>query len=200
MAKRYRASPYLHLFLFCLFPFVCLLLLVVCYVNIFILCCFMHMSVLPVCKYMNHGVCLVLKEFRASRRSLGTAVTGRCEASHGRWEPNSGLLQEQVLLTTESSLQPLVHIFLRWSYCVVQLTWNSSANPDWSWTYSNPAFASWVLSVTRKVVFLCPCLNTELPSWLLWPRQGGNLSSIGIFGLFRKEKLRVFYGSGGLGS
>lgn len=69
-----------------------------------------------------------------SKRSLGTEVTCGCEASHGCWEPDPGLLQEQVLLTTDSSLQPLAHIFLRWSHHVVQLTWNSLAGPDWSWT------------------------------------------------------------------
>ena len=38
--------------------------------------------------------------------SPGTGVIDGCELSHGCWELNPGLLEEQLLLSTESSLRP----------------------------------------------------------------------------------------------
>lgn len=44
--------------------------------------------------------------------SSGTGVKGDCESPCGYWESNPDLLEEQhVLLTDESSLQPLSMIF-----------------------------------------------------------------------------------------
>lgn len=42
----------------------------------------------------------------------GTAVIDDCEAPCGRWELNLGLLQEQMLLTTEPSLKPRSFLIL----------------------------------------------------------------------------------------
>ena len=51
-------------------------------------------------------------ETRKDVGSSGPEVTAGCELPCGNWEPNIGLLQEQqVLLTTESSLKPQIYNF-----------------------------------------------------------------------------------------
>lgn len=58
--------------------------------------------------HMYVPVCLVLMEPEEGTRSLGCEVTDDCKPAHGCWQPTVGLLQgQQLLLTTESSLQPL---------------------------------------------------------------------------------------------
>ena len=42
----------------------------------------------------------------------GTGVTDSCETVCGCWESNPGPLQEQVILPTESTLQPFDFIFM----------------------------------------------------------------------------------------
>lgn len=52
--------------------------------------------------------CLVSTEARRKFRSLGTGITDDGELPCGHWGPNLGPMQKQhVLLTTQSSLQPL---------------------------------------------------------------------------------------------
>jgi hypothetical protein len=57
-------------------------------------------------------------------RSPGTGVTDSCELSCGCWELNPDSLEEQlVLLTTESSLQPL-GFYIFWMVDLYQMcTW-----------------------------------------------------------------------------
>jgi len=56
-----------------------------------------------------HGSCLRTHQKRAS-----DPITDGCEPPCGCWELNSGPLEEQsLLLTTEPSLQPPVHILLK---------------------------------------------------------------------------------------
>ena len=47
-----------------------------------------------------------IMEVRKGVSHPGTGARGVCEPSCGCWEPNLGPLQEQVLLTAESSLLP----------------------------------------------------------------------------------------------
>jgi hypothetical protein len=61
-------------------------------------------SWLPVGMYHEHAWCLQRPEVLCP----GSGVTGACELSCECWELNPGPLQEQVFLTPEPSLQPLL--------------------------------------------------------------------------------------------
>lgn len=67
-------------------------------------------------------VCLFPWRSEDSMESPGTEVTDDCEPPYGFCEPNSGPVEEQlVLLTTEPSLWPLCEFFLVLYVCMYML-------------------------------------------------------------------------------
>lgn len=67
-------------------------------------------------------VCLFPWRSEDSMESPGTEVTDDCEPPYGFCEPNSGPVEEQlVLLTTEPSLWPLCEFFLVLYVCICYL-------------------------------------------------------------------------------
>ena len=60
------------------------------------------MSVLPVCMSARHVHASCSQRSEEDTETAGTEVRDAGEPSRGRWDPNPD--QEQVLLTTESSL------------------------------------------------------------------------------------------------
>ena len=71
-----------------------------------------YLSVLQVCIYVHQGTTCVPHVCGGQRRQWfpETGVTDGCELLCRYWELNPGPLQEQVLLTAESSLLPL-HVY-----------------------------------------------------------------------------------------
>lgn len=88
-----------------------------------VVCCsvlnviFLYMSLLPACIYVRYGCTwwrLLMPE--QGTRLFRIRVTGGCKTPCGSWELNSGSPREQqLLLITESPLQPLWLCFLEQS-------------------------------------------------------------------------------------
>lgn len=65
---------------------------------------------LHVCVYVYHVYAWPPGRSEEGIRSPGTGINGDYELPRGCWDLNPGLLQEQVLLAAEPSLQALPHI------------------------------------------------------------------------------------------
>jgi hypothetical protein len=62
--------------------------------------------------YIKHLFTYLLYEYESHQKKASDPITDNCESPCGCWELNWGPLEEQpVLLTTKTSLQPLLNIF-----------------------------------------------------------------------------------------
>lgn len=124
----------------------------------------MYISGLPTCMSVCSMHAWYLQISEGGLRSPGTGVTEGCDLPWGCWEATPGLLQEQALLISQPSFQPLIFLLyllifkLILSICLH--AWSQDNVKRWAFSCCHLGPSDWVLgSQDEQRVPACPHLS-----------------------------------------